>query len=381
MRLTALQQYGIVTTNYWAFTLTDGALRMLVIFHFHSLGYTTLEIAFLFLFYEFFGVITNLYGGWIGARYGLRLTLWVGTLLQIGALLMLIPVSSGWSKLLSVIYVMVAQAISGIAKDLNKMSAKSAIKTVVPDSSEEDGGNNQLFKWVAILTGSKNALKGVGFFLGGLLLTSFGFNKAVELMAIGLGLSFLMTLILPGDIGKMKNKPIFKDLFSKSQGINVLSFARFFLFGARDVWFVVALPVFLETYLNWNFSEIGAFLGLWVIGYGFIQAFAPSLRNLWGNKTSPGVSSVQFWSACLNCDTCANSNSTMATKQSRNSNYSWIDIIWVHICNELINTFIYGSCLYGQGKRESKRRLLLHGKCGRETDWYSPIRSFIHAWS
>ena len=299
MRLTALQQYGIVTTNYWAFTLTDGALRMLVIFHFHSLGYTTLEIAFLFLFYEFFGVITNLYGGWIGARYGLRLTLWVGTLLQIGALLMLIPVSSGWSKLLSVIYVMVAQAISGIAKDLNKMSAKSAIKTVVPDSSEEDGGNNQLFKWVAILTGSKNALKGVGFFLGGLLLTSFGFNKAVELMAIGLGLSFLMTLILPGDIGKMKNKPIFKDLFSKSQGINVLSFARFFLFGARDVWFVVALPVFLETYLNWNFSEIGAFLGLWVIGYGFIQAFAPSLRNLWGNKTSPGVSSVQFWSAVL----------------------------------------------------------------------------------
>ena len=116
MKLSSLQQYGIVTTNYWAFTLTDGALRMLVIFYFHSLGYTTLEIAFLFLFYEFFGVITNLYGGWIGARYGLRLTLWVGTLLQIGALLMLIPVSSGWSKLLSVIYVMVAQAISGIAK-------------------------------------------------------------------------------------------------------------------------------------------------------------------------------------------------------------------------------------------------------------------------
>jgi len=137
MKLSSLQQYGIVTTNYWAFTLTDGALRMLVIFHFHSLGYTTLEIAFLFLFYEFFGVITNLYGGWIGARYGLRLTLWVGTLLQIGALLMLIPVSSGWSKLLSVIYVMVAQAISGIAKDLNKMSAKSAIKTVVPDSQKK----------------------------------------------------------------------------------------------------------------------------------------------------------------------------------------------------------------------------------------------------
>ena len=300
MKLSSLQQYGIVTTNYWAFTLTDGALRMLVVFHFHQLGYTALEIAFLFLFYEFFGIITNLYGGWIGARYGLRLTLWAGTLLQISALLMLVPVASSWPKFLSVSYVMVAQAISGIAKDLNKMSAKSAIKTVVPETPEEEQkGKKKLFKWVAVLTGSKNALKGVGFFLGGALLTGFGFNKAVELMAIGLALSFLMTLILPGDIGRMKEKPIFKDLFSKLKGINTLSTARFFLFGARDVWFVVALPVFLETSLDWNFSEIGAFLGLWIIGYGFVQALAPTLRNLWGKKSSPGVSTVQFWSALL----------------------------------------------------------------------------------
>ncbi len=300
MKLSSLQQYGIVTTNYWAFTLTDGALRMLVVFHFHQIGYTALEIAFLFLFYELFGIITNLYGGWIGARYGLRLTLWAGTLLQISALLMLVPVAVSWPKFLSVSYVMLAQAISGIAKDLNKMSAKSAIKTVVPETHEEEQkGKKKLFKWVAVLTGSKNALKGVGFFLGGALLTSFGFNKAVELMAIGLALSFLMTLILPGDIGRMKKKPIFKDLFSKSRGINTLSTARFFLFGARDVWFVVALPVFLETSLNWNFSEIGAFLGLWIIGYGFVQALAPTLRNLWGKKSSPGVSTVQFWSALL----------------------------------------------------------------------------------
>ena len=177
MSLSSLQQYGIVTANYWAFTLTDGALRMLVLFHFHDLGYSTLEIAFLFLFYEFFGILTNLYGGLIGARYGLRLTLWVGTLLQIFALLMLIPVAASWPKLLSVSYVMVAQAISGIAKDLNKMSAKSAIKVVVPVNADEaETGESQLFKWVAILTGSKNALKGVGFFLGGVLLTSFGFN-------------------------------------------------------------------------------------------------------------------------------------------------------------------------------------------------------------
>ena len=300
MTLSPLQQYGIVTANYWAFTLTDGALRMLVVFHFHELGYSTLEIAFLFLFYEFFGVVTNLYGGWIGARYGLRLTLWVGTLLQILALLMLMPVATGWPKLLSVAYVMVAQAISGIAKDLNKMSAKSAIKTVVPETPhDEQKGQKQLFKWVAILTGSKNALKGVGFFLGGVLLTAFGFNTAVGVMAAGLGLAFVMTLVLPGEIGRMKQKPSFNALFSKSAGINILSLARFFLFGARDVWFVVALPVFLEASLGWNFWEIGGFLGLWVIGYGLVQGGAPALRRLWGQTTTPGVGAVQFWSALL----------------------------------------------------------------------------------
>ncbi|MEB3246965.1 MAG: organoarsenical effux MFS transporter ArsJ, partial [Synechococcus sp.] len=300
MKLSALQQYGIVTANYWAFTLTDGALRMLVVFHFHQLGYSTLEIAFLFLFYEFFGVLTNLYGGWIGARYGLRLTLWVGTLLQILSLLMLIPVAASWPKLISVVYVMGAQAISGIAKDLNKMSAKSAIKTVVPETpDDEQQGQKQLFKWVAILTGSKNALKGVGFFLGGVLLTLFGFNAAVGWMAAGLALAFLITLVLPGEIGKMKSKPAFSSLFSKSSGINVLSTARFFLFGARDVWFVVALPVFLEASLGWNFEQVGAFMGTWVIGYGIVQGTAPGLRRLWGQTSTPGVSAVQFWNALL----------------------------------------------------------------------------------
>jgi hypothetical protein len=276
--LSGLQQYAVVTANYWAFTLTDGALRMLVVFHFHQLGYSSLEIAFLFLFYEFFGIITNLYGGWLGARYGLRLTLWAGTLLQVAALLMLMPVADGWPRWLSVAYVMAAQAISGIAKDLNKMSAKSAIKTVVPATPGDPGrGENQLFQWVAILTGSKNALKGVGFFLGGLLLTTIGFNAAVGALAAGLFLSFLITLVLPGEIGRMKQKPAITALWSQSQGINVLSLARFFLFGARDVWFVV----------------------LWVIGYGIIQASAPALRRSWGQSAPPGVAAVQFWSALL----------------------------------------------------------------------------------
>ena len=298
--LSALQQYMIVTANYWAFTLTDGALRMLVVFHFHELGYSTLEIAFLFLFYEFFGIITNLYGGWLGARFGLRLTLWSGTLMQVAALLMLIPVAEDWPKWWSVAYVMVAQAISGIAKDLNKMSAKSAIKTVVPETPEDHSkGEGQLFKWVAILTGSKNALKGVGFFLGGVLLTTIGFNLAVAAMAAGLFLAFLVTLVLPAEIGKMKQKPGFTALFSKSRGINVLSLARFFLFGARDVWFVVALPVFLQSALGWRSWEVGGFMGLWVIGYGVVQASTPALRRSWGQGGPPGPGAVRFWAAVL----------------------------------------------------------------------------------
>ena len=300
MKLSNIQQYSVVTANYWAFTLTDGALRLLVVGHFHELGYTTLQIALLFLFYEFFGIITNLYGGWIGARYGLRLTLWIGTILQIIALFMLIPVKEDWPVIFSVVYVMVAQAVSGIAKDLNKMSAKSAVKTVVPESNDgNDTGQKQLFKWVAILTGSKNALKGVGFFLGGLLYKLFGFNNAVGIMGFGLCLAFLLTLILPGEIGKMKTKPAFNDLFSKSNAINILSAARFFLFGARDVWFVVALPVFLDMAFGWDYMEIGLFLGAWVIGYGIVQASAPAIRKMWGQKESPDRKAIQFWSAVL----------------------------------------------------------------------------------
>ena len=300
MKLSNIKQYSVVTANYWAFTLTDGALRLLVVGHFHELGYTTLQIALLFLFYEFFGIITNLYGGWIGARYGLRLTLWIGTILQIIALFMLIPVKEDWPVIFSVVYVMVAQAVSGIAKDLNKMSAKSAVKTVVPKTNDgNDTGQKQLFKWVAILTGSKNALKGVGFFLGGLLYKLFGFNNAVGIMGFGLCIAFLLTLILPREIGKMKTKPAFNDLFSKSNAINILSAARFFLFGARDVWFVVALPVFLDMAFGWDYMEIGLFLGAWVIGYGIVQASAPAIRKMWGQKESPDRKAIQFWSAVL----------------------------------------------------------------------------------
>jgi len=267
----AIRQYLIVTGNYWAFTLTDGALRMLVVLHFHQLGYSALEVAMLFLFYEFFGIVTNLFGGWLGARWGLNRTMNIGLGIQIVALAMLLVPAS----MLTVVWVMVAQALSGIAKDLNKMSAKSTIKLLVPDDKQ-----GQLYKWVAILTGSKNTLKGVGFFLGGFLLTLIGFQGAVLAMAVMLAVVWTGSLMfLKKESGKAKFKPKFKDILSKSRPINILSAARFLLFGARDVWFVVALPVFLASQLNWNHWQVGSFLALWVIGYGFVQSIAPKFTR------------------------------------------------------------------------------------------------------
>jgi len=285
-----VRQYLLVTGNYWAFTLTDGALRMLVVLHFHALGYSPLQIAALFLFYELFGVITNLVGGYLGARLGLNRTMNIGLGIQVAALLML-TVPSAW---LTIPWVMGAQALSGIAKDLNKMSAKSSIKLLVPD-----GQQGKLYQWVAILTGSKNALKGVGFFLGGALLALIGFKGALLTMAGVLALIWISSLILlKKDLGKAKAKPKFRDILSKSRAINILSAARMFLFGARDVWFVVALPVYLSSVFGWDFWEVGGFLAAWVIGYGIVQSFAP---NITGKKCGhvPDGRAAFLWAIAL----------------------------------------------------------------------------------
>jgi predicted MFS family arabinose efflux permease len=285
-----VRQYLLVTGNYWAFTLTDGALRMLVVLHFHALGYTPLQIAALFLFYEIFGVVTNLVGGYLGARLGLNRTMNLGLGLQVLALLML-TVPAAW---LTVPWVMGAQALSGIAKDLNKMSAKSSIKLLVPDNQQ-----GTLYKWVAILTGSKNALKGVGFFLGGALLALLGFSGAVLAMAAVLALIWLGSLVLlKKDLGKARAKPKFRDLLSKSRAINILSAARLFLFGARDVWFVVALPVYLSTVFGWDFWMVGGFLAAWVIGYGIVQSFAPRITGKQRGQLPDGRAAF-VWAALL----------------------------------------------------------------------------------
>jgi MFS family permease len=281
--MNAVRNYLLVTIAYWAFTLTDGALRMLVLLHFHELGYTPVQLAFLFLFYELFGVVTNLVGGWLASRMGLRVTLLGGLALQVVALVMLGFVAPSWSKGASVAYVMGAQSLSGIAKDLTKMSSKSTIKLLVP---AEQGSS--LFRWVAILTGSKNALKGAGFFLGGSLLTLLGYGNSLFAMALGLGFVLLGSFLsLPRELGKSKVKSKFTGLLSKTPEVNILSAARFFLFGARDIWFVVGVPVFLSVNLGWGFTAVGSFLAVWVIGYGVIQSAAPVFIRRWTGGHPP----------------------------------------------------------------------------------------------
>ena len=263
-----LRNYILVTAAYWADTLADGASRILVLFFFYNLGYTPFQLATIFVFYELFGIITNLVGGWLAARFGLKSTLFSGLGVQIVALLMLALAPEAW---LVVPYVMASQALSGIAKDLTKMSSKSAVKLVVADGDE-----GALFRWVSILTGSKNALKGVGFFLGGVLLTLVGFQTAMLILAAIVLVALIATsTMMHGGLGTVNAKAKFRHMFSQNRAVNVLAAARIFLFASRDVWFVVGLPVFLRTVLGWSFWEVGGFLAIWVIGYGAVQASAP----------------------------------------------------------------------------------------------------------
>jgi predicted MFS family arabinose efflux permease len=286
-----LRNYILVTAGYWVFTITDGALRMLVLLHFNELGYSPVSIAFLFLAYEFMGILTNLLGGWVGSRRGLNRTLVAGLGLQITALGALSFESPSWQRWLSVSFVMAMQALSGVAKDLTKMSSKSAVKTVAGDGS--------LFRMVAILTGSKNALKGVGFFVGATLLSGIGYDGALWSMAGALAITVIALLIfLNEDIGKSKKKAPLRSVLSKSSAINRLSVARFFLFGSRDIWFVVALPVFLSDQLGWSEHGVGGFLALWVIGYGVVQSFAPKMLAR-GGRLVDEVNATRQWALIL----------------------------------------------------------------------------------
>mgnify|MGYP001025845095 CR=1 FL=1 len=298
-----MRAYAAVTAAYWAFMLTDGALRMLVLLHFNGLGFTPVQLAWLFLLYEIAGIVTNLAAGWLAARFGLAATLHGGLALQIGALAALAQVDPAWGVAVSVAFVMAVQGVSGVAKDLAKMSSKSAVKLLAP---KRDGG---LFTWVAALTGSKNAVKGIGFFLGAALLALAGFEAAVWGMAVMLAVILAaVVLFLPAGLpGRMKAEDAWSGWRSKDARVNRLSLARMFLFGARDVWFVVGVPVYFQSVLSDGTAEgrreafflIGSFLALWIIAYGVVQAFAPRLLGGKGQSEAETTRKAIFWAGLL----------------------------------------------------------------------------------
>ena len=290
--------FFLITFSYWFFMLTDGALRMLVLLHFHTLGFTPLQLAYLFLLYEFFGMVTNLTAGWIAKKIGLNITLYTGLFLQILSLLLLTQIDKNWSITLSVIFVMATQGLSGIAKDLTKMSSKSSVKLLAPDN------NSKLFQWVSFMTGSKNAVKGFGFLLGALLLTFIGFKSSLFFMASFLSITLILVLILLKDkLSTTKKDTKFSEVFSKNKNINYLSLGRVFLFGARDTWLVVGLPIFLYSILSDGSTEsnhkaffvIGTFMAGWTVFYGFVQSITPKLVS---NKNSTRKQ-IEFWASAL----------------------------------------------------------------------------------
>ncbi|ROU04349.1 organoarsenical effux MFS transporter ArsJ [Histidinibacterium lentulum] len=297
-----LSAYISVTAAYWAFMLTDGALRMLVLLHFHTLGFTPVQLAYLFVLYEIAGMVTNLCAGWIAARFGLTSTLYAGLSLQVVALLALAQLDPGWAIGASVAFVMVVQGASGVAKDLSKMSSKSAVKILAP---AEGGG---LFRWVALLTGSKNAVKGLGFLLGAGLLATVGFVWAVLAMAAVLAVILVAVLIaMPPGLPKGKKGAKFSEVFSKSANVNWLSAARVFLFGARDVWFVVGIPIYFYAVLSDGtvegnraaFFMIGSFMAVWIILYGAVQASAPKLLRAGRTPEGELVGKARGWAWAL----------------------------------------------------------------------------------
>ncbi|WP_230426567.1 organoarsenical effux MFS transporter ArsJ [Paragemmobacter aquarius] len=298
-----VRAYAAVTAAYWAFMLTDGALRMLVLLHFNGLGFSPIQLAWLFLLYELAGIVTNLAAGWLAARFGLAATLYAGLALQIGALAALARLDPAWSIAASVTFVMAVQGVSGVAKDLAKMSSKSAVKLLAPAA---DGG---LFRWVAALTGSKNAIKGLGFFLGAALLAVAGFQTAVWAMAgvLALILSAVVLFLPAGLPGRMKADEAWGGWRSKDPRVNRLSLARLFLFGARDVWFVVGVPVYFQSVLSEGTAEgrreafflVGGFMALWIIAYGAVQGFAPRLLGPKGQSEAKATKAAVGWAAAL----------------------------------------------------------------------------------
>ena len=373
----ATRHYLIVTASYWGFTLVDGALRMLVLLHFFKLGYSPFTLAFLFLLYEFAGIVANLSGGWLATRFGIPRMLAVGQALQIAGLAMLSALDPGWTVAASVAWVVGAQGIAGLAKDFTKTASKSAIKATSAQ------GAGQLFKWVAYFTGSKNAMKGVGFFVGGLLLDLVGFKPALWLMAGLIGLIFVAGLLfLPRQLGKAKSSRTVREFLGKSRGVNLLAAARIFMFGAREVWFVVGLPVFLYA-AGWRFVEVGGFLAAWTIGYGVIQASAPALVARSPDGLSREVPHARLWAGLLAAVPAGPGAAParplpVAARPGRGRRAR---AVRPALRGQLLPALLPdpGLCRFGEGRRGC--RLLLCGECHRAPDRHPAVRRALSGWA
>lgn len=302
--------FGLITSAYWGFTLTDGALRMMVLLYFHTLGYSPFTLALLFLLYEAAGIFANIAGGWLATRFGIRRMLLLGISTQILGLGLLSLLNPLWAAALSVTWVVIAQGLCGIAKDLTKTASKSAIKVVQQEPAALEGSthpvalltkanDNPLLRWVAWFTGSKNAMKGLGFFLGGLLLQGPGFQGALWLMmGLLLAIGGVLATQLPHDLGRGQSSRSLRELLAKTPAINLLAAARILLFGARDVWFVVGVPVYLYA-AGWSFTAVGLFWALWTIGYGVVQAITPQFMRKSADGLSHEVRTARHWAFYL----------------------------------------------------------------------------------
>ena len=278
-------RFLLVSLCYQGFTLSDGALRMLVLLHLNQQGRTPWALLLVLLPYEIAGVFTNLLGGWLGARHGLKLPLLLGLVLQSLACLAL-----GLAVAPSLAFVMLTQVASGIAKDLAKTAAKSYVRALPA------GADDRLFARVGWLTGSKNVTKGLGFFVGGALLTAVGFQVTnLALAAALLAIALLAIWLLPNPPGKPRAR--IARVADHGPPVRWLALARLFLFAARDAWFAIAVPLYLATSLQWPSAWIGTFLSVWVIGYGLVQAATP----LWwpAPSTASGVRRTRVTTALL----------------------------------------------------------------------------------
>ncbi|CAM9245362.1 unnamed protein product [Scytosiphon promiscuus] len=302
----AMRNLYTAAMSYNGYTVTDGALRLIVLLHAADLGFNAIEIAFMFSAYEVAGVFTNLFGGVAGSKYGLRCTLLTSLTLQIACLAALTqtePIlgdlkeaTPGSTRYLeATIYITAWQALAGVAKDLMKLTGKATPKLVT-----KEGAEGRLFQLVAWLTGMKNALKGFGSFLGALLVAQIGYVDSLWIL-VGICGIFVPVGIFGMDrgLGVSPGKNIdWKSLFSKGRNVNVLSAARFFLFGSRDVWFEIGLPLFLRVELGWKRELVGLILAGYIVIYGNLQAASTKLyKNADGTSRQPTGAAAYKWAA------------------------------------------------------------------------------------